>query len=425
MKVSSIVPGLVLLNLVSASCPYAKRALEDAKKQEHASNIKERQTGPGGLPFTTFNENQRVSVTGQHAWRAPGPNDIRGPCPGLNVLSNHGYFPRNGVVSLAQAATATNEVFGLALNFGVPLTVYATLVDGDILRQEWSIGGPQPRGIIPIIGPADGLSGSHNKYEGDASPGRGDYYLENGDVASLKVAKFKNLYDLRKNDPVPNYDLATLVTHRNYTWHLSESTNPYFFSPPFAGLAVANAAHTFIPALMSNHSAAYPNGLLDKETLKSFFAITESPSGALSWTPGYERIPDVWYRRPLGVANEYTPTSFGQDLISIAAVVPDAVSVGGNTGTVNSFAGANLGDITGGAYNTADLTNPQKFSCYFYQIVLAVVPDFLRSQALGTVLGTALSLLNTKISPFVDPACATIGNYDDSFTAQFPGAALP
>ncbi|KAL4757798.1 peroxidase family protein [Aspergillus foveolatus] len=29
-------------------------------------------------------------------WIAPGPDDSRGPCPGLNTLANHGYLPRNG-----------------------------------------------------------------------------------------------------------------------------------------------------------------------------------------------------------------------------------------------------------------------------------------------------------------------------------------
>ena len=46
---------------------------------------------------------------------------------------------------------------------------------------------------------------------------------------------------------------------------------------------------------MSNHSAEYPNGILDKETLKSFFAITEAADGTLTYTPGHERIPDNWY----------------------------------------------------------------------------------------------------------------------------------
>ncbi|KAF5361316.1 hypothetical protein D9758_010258 [Tetrapyrgos nigripes] len=31
-----------------------------------------------------------------HGFQAPGPNDARGPCPGLNTLANHGYLPRDG-----------------------------------------------------------------------------------------------------------------------------------------------------------------------------------------------------------------------------------------------------------------------------------------------------------------------------------------
>lgn len=258
------------------------------------------------------------------------------------------------------------------------------------------------------------------------------------------MEKFKALYDLQKNAAVPNYNLDVLIQHRQYTFTDSESTNPYFFSAPFAGLAVGNAAHTFVPALMSNHSAEYPNGILDKETLKSFFAITEAPDGTLSWTPGYERIPDNWYRRPLGAINEYSPVSFAQDFVQLAAAVPDAATVGGNTGTVNSFTGVDLGDITGGVYRTTDLLNPTKFTCFFYQLTLALVPDFLRSEALGSALEGALNLLQTEIDPFVDPSCAKIGktsmikrfrgymvltaylqaNYNDTFAAQFPGAAV-
>lgn len=189
----------------------------------------------------------------------------------------------------------------------------------------------------------------------------------------------------------------------------SKTKNPYFFFGPFSGVAVAKAAHTFIPSLMSNHSAEYPNGLLDKETLKSFFAITEAADGTLSWQPGWERIPDNWYRRPLGTVNEYSPASFALDLVKIAAAIPEAVSVGGNTGKVNTFTGVDLGDITGDAYHTTNLTNSKKFVCYFYQISLALMPNFLRSESLGTVLGSGLNLLHSKIDPFVDPSCAKIG----------------
>ena len=93
-------------------------------------------------------------------------------------------------------------------------------------------------------------------------------------------------------------------------------------------------------------------------------------------------------------------------------MVPEAVSVGGNTGTVNSFAGVDLGDITGGAYHTSDLLDPTKFVCLIYQLTLALVPDFLRSEALGDALGGALNLLQNQIGPYVDPSCATIGKLE-------------
>ncbi|MCJ1235939.1 hypothetical protein MMC14_003914 [Varicellaria rhodocarpa] len=414
MKFFTFIGLAACIAIVDAICPYARQALEDPEsfKQylgKRDPDVEVRQSS-GNSPFTTFSEDQEIDVTGVHAWAPPGEGDLRGPCPGLNALANHGYFPRNGVVPLTVGATATQQVYGLAPNFGIPLTVYATLVDGDVVGETWSIGGPPPPNLItPVTGKADGLSGSHNKYESDASPGRGDYYLYNGDVTSLRVEKFQALYDLAKNDPVPNYDLDVLTQHRKYTFDQSKNTNPYFFYEPFAGVAVANAAHTFIPALMSNHSAEYPNGILDKETLKSFFAITEAPDGTLTYTPGYERIPDNWYRRPLGALNEYSPANFALDLLQIATVAPEAVSVGGNTGTVDSFTGVDLGDITGGAYRTSDLLDPTKFVCFFYQVTLAVVPDFLRSEALGSALGAALGLLTSEIQPFVDPSCATIG----------------
>jgi hypothetical protein len=100
-----------------ALCPYSKRSIEDARAALDApiqAQKEKRQSGT--LPFTTFNTNQLVDVTGEHAWVAPGPNDIRGPCPGLNALANHGYFPHNGVVGLVEGWTATEQVYGMHQN---------------------------------------------------------------------------------------------------------------------------------------------------------------------------------------------------------------------------------------------------------------------------------------------------------------------
>jgi hypothetical protein len=59
----------------------------------------------GLLPLTTPEfaaAAQYVDTTGEHAGKAPGEDDQRGPCPGLNALANHGYLPHNGIGTLDQ-----------------------------------------------------------------------------------------------------------------------------------------------------------------------------------------------------------------------------------------------------------------------------------------------------------------------------------
>ncbi len=41
---------------------------------------------PGPLSDTST----KLVNDADHPWMAPGPNDIRGPCPGLNTLASHG-----------------------------------------------------------------------------------------------------------------------------------------------------------------------------------------------------------------------------------------------------------------------------------------------------------------------------------------------
>lgn len=42
-----------------------------------------------------------------YTFQAPGSGDSRGPCPGLNLLANYGYLPRNGYVNFGQVVDAT------------------------------------------------------------------------------------------------------------------------------------------------------------------------------------------------------------------------------------------------------------------------------------------------------------------------------
>jgi hypothetical protein len=61
-------------------------------------------------------------------------------------------------------------------DLGAFLALYGALIDGD--GTKWSIGGPTVNNpaLLGLLGEPQGISGSHNRYEGDASPTRPDLY---------------------------------------------------------------------------------------------------------------------------------------------------------------------------------------------------------------------------------------------------------
>jgi hypothetical protein len=52
---------------------------------------------------------QLVSTSGEFAYVPPTANDLRGPCPGLNAMANHGYIPHNGVATITQFIQGTDD----------------------------------------------------------------------------------------------------------------------------------------------------------------------------------------------------------------------------------------------------------------------------------------------------------------------------
>jgi len=159
-------------------------------------------------------------------------------------------------------------------------------MDEVVLTQTWSIGGPYPGSILSVLGGRpQGISYSHNKYEGDSSTCRvgashplcyctrlqtqSDGYINNGNAHSLILSKFQHLYNLGDT-----YTLDSLREQNLYNQQISESTNQYYFSAPFSGVLVAPAAHNFIINFMSNHSADQLDGYLDESQLKIFFGIS-------------------------------------------------------------------------------------------------------------------------------------------------------
>lgn len=415
MRFSQSLGGLVAIASLSHAFPagIVERVASDPVLKARADAILQARGNENGdapaLP-ETFNEDQLIDVTGANAWVAPGPDDNRGPCPGLNAFANHGFLPHDGYATITQFVDATTKVVGMGPILAGFLAVLGATLDGS--GTAWSIGGTPksvPIGLTNLVGTGNGISGSHNKYESDVSPTRPDLY-EFGDNYKVRIAQFQEMVDAASAAGTDNFNIPFLTDFRSQRFDDSVQNNPYFFNGPFTGVLVQPAAYTFIYRFMANHTAEAPYGVLDLDLLKSWFSIS-GDSGSFTWTEGYERIPENWYRRDL--QQPYENTYFLLDVAYAAAKYPKFLDVGGNTGTTNSFTGVDVSDLTGGVMNSESLAQGDNFACLAYQAAAQASPDVLQ---LGTTnLISAITGLTGALS------CPQLETLDEGLFAQFPG----
>jgi hypothetical protein len=138
-----------------------------ARAAEIASTKDRRQVKADGAaavfePVPKFNAAAQYVDVGPgsgHEWQAPGANDLRGPCPGLNAFANHGFLPKNGFATIQQFVDATENVVGMSADLFVFLAVFGAVIDGS--GTGWSIGGTPPASLKYPLGGGNGISGSH------------------------------------------------------------------------------------------------------------------------------------------------------------------------------------------------------------------------------------------------------------------------
>ena len=310
--------------------------------------------------------------------------------------------------------------------------------DGDPLSGRWSIGYHSEN--TESLGPLDGVLGNetgicaygHLKTEGDASITRGDWLAPEMNSNCASYPEFtQELLDLATSMTGGNITPQVLAQHSYNRKQHSIATNPNYFSPAYAGVAFTFGAHMFAYALLANHSAENPRGFLTPEVFETFFSYTRDENNNLVFTYGHERIPDNWYRR----AND-DPWTLADILISTAQQCesyPGNCLVGGNTGTVNSFSGVDLGDISGGLINSAeDLSDPDRMGCFISQAIQADAPSFLDNVFNGAALTEVLALIPTMLMPALAPltasgACPNLppGKSVMAYGKGYPGAQFP
>ncbi|KAF8912343.1 Chloroperoxidase [Mucidula mucida] len=93
---------IVLLSVFLPSV-FAFAAHGSARDRPGACPFANHTTSNPGKRSDAFDPRQLIDVTGKHAYRPPKKGDLRGPCPGLNALANHGYMDRSGLTTFTEA----------------------------------------------------------------------------------------------------------------------------------------------------------------------------------------------------------------------------------------------------------------------------------------------------------------------------------
>ncbi|KAF5027001.1 hypothetical protein F66182_875 [Fusarium sp. NRRL 66182] len=373
-----------------------------------------------------------IQIDGVHKFIPPdfSKGDQRGPCPALNALANHGYINRKGVTSLVEVTGAINKVLGMGVDLATILATMGTVFVGNPLSLSpgFSIGAASSGSsnilgnLFGLLGRPNGLNGSHNIIEGDSSLTRADLYVT-GDASSLVMKQFQGLYDMSSGEG--NYDIDIFSRYAKQRFDESVATNPNFYFGPFTGMIARNAGYFFASRILSNHSTEYPNGIMNKKTLKSFWAV-QGEDGSLHYRRGWERIPENWYRRPV----DYGLVDLNLDILALVAKYPELGSIGGNMGEVNSYGGVNLSNLTGGVLDLTKILEKNNLMCFVFEVVKTVAPNYLST--VFEIIRAPLELITDTVgSALLDLACPAFDDltfgakgFEDGVMDKFPGAKL-
>lgn len=290
---------------------------------------------------------------------------------------------------------------------------HALAASGSADMWTLSIGGHHPRtelnATYNLTGPTRGLSGTHVNFETDGSPTRWDLYDPRSgdpDNVNMNIDFFKQLYDRQAGvaDDEVDYNLTIVTQHKLDRILDSIKDNPDMFMSPSNAVIGSTVSYLLISNVLANHSAEKPDGRLDRETLKSFFAVTEDHQGGLQYTPGAEQIPCNWYRRHS--SRPYTIQDLNEDIRYMFTRNPDLLNkyfVGGNSNsTAGNWVSLDIEKMSGGNYTLDSiLSKPNHPICF----AVASGPEFTAPyiKALYRDVVPVYDLLDEKVVPLTKP----------------------
>ncbi|KAJ6472873.1 Chloroperoxidase [Mycena vitilis] len=232
-----------------------------------------------------------------HPFIAPGPNDMRGPCPGLNTLANHG-----GITSFEEIINGAQEAYNIDRDMGVGMASLNLLQRGNAFVNKISIGGVSPH-VPPLPGQIDGPQtrgiAAHGRGEGDASMTRSDVHI--GDNRNFNqtlwdedLQVLAQLGDDGPDGPKTVFNLETLIALKKQNLESDQVLDPEHretddADPQFAASVFANGT----------------TGLATKRIISSFFMN--------------QTFPDNWHRAAVPILGGSVP---GEIMAALPQWVP-------------------------------------------------------------------------------------------------------
>ncbi|GJJ14082.1 hypothetical protein Clacol_008339 [Clathrus columnatus] len=323
---SLLVPSVFAFPSYQSLAPLSRRELEEFIANNPVADIP---NPPGPLA----NDSIKLVNDPAHPFIAPGPTDLRGPCPGLNTLANHGYLPRSGVARPDQLVTAVMEGYNLGNDFAKFLVYQAHLIDGNPLTNLISIGmktpltGPDP----PQPASIGGLS-LHGTFEGDTSMTRVDAFF--GNPAIFNEQRFDEFSAFSTEFGVQGtYDINAAAELRHQRLQESIQTNPQLV---FVSPRILSAYSEAVFPTVFFVDGREDNGQLTLSAARDFFDMNIMPVGfhrqpaAVSFPGIMPLVQTIFNKHPFtpGVnngVNNFTLMPQTPDLFDFCGIYEDIV----------------------------------------------------------------------------------------------------
>ncbi|UZJ53727.1 hypothetical protein CBS101457_003047 [Exobasidium rhododendri] len=311
-----------------------------------------------------------------HPYIAPTSTDIRGLCPTMNTMANHGYIARNGITNFAEASNGCQQAFGFGYDLCTFLSGLGLLAGGDLGTGLMSISGPDSR-VPNTLGPAKGLD-NHGPFEIDGSMSRNDTYF--GDNHSFQQSRWDKIKGYAALYDDGNYGAAMWKKERKITYDEGVADNPEFYAGA-KYIAVGIAERSFIPRALPTFSGP-TSGIPDAFNVEAFFLN--------------ETFPANWFKR----GDAYTLTGLAGDVVDYTTDLSTFTAPGQNQGTDNFV-----------PFNVDLPTEPYEAGCFLFTTLADVGTGGLGGEAIAA------------IGSFVEQAMAPL--FKGAFNCDFSETGTP